>query len=177
MVDQLLGQLGPVPVAWACPPWATREDASPAWDTKRRALLMHTDAPFHCVIQDDAVLGQDFRSRLEELVQAGDHVYGLFYRHKPNRDDLRQRARRATDHFLAPGFLLGVGVVVPAARIADLVAYCDGVVTNRGDDFRMRRWMAARGIETYVPIPSLVDHRPGPSIIGHNGDRVAWRFA
>jgi hypothetical protein len=176
-VDDLVRHLGPVPIAWAREPFATREDTSPTWTSKREALLLHDDAPFHCVIQDDALLGRDFRPRLEALVEAGDYVYGLFYRHKPNRDDLRQRARRAGDHFMAPGFLLGVGVVVPTAWVEDLVAYGDRVGGTRGDDFRMKRWMAARGLETYVPLPSLVDHRPGPSIVGHNGDRVAWRFA
>lgn len=176
-VAELIAQLGDVPVAWATPPWATKADRGPCWRTKREALLMHTDAPFHCVIQDDAVPCPDFAARLEELVELGDHVYGLFYRHKRTWPDAIARARVAFRHgrgYFAHNNILGPGVVVPTHLIADLIAFADEQDPTEGDDDRMKLWLRSRGLQTMFALPSLVDHRVGPSFIGHPTHRVAW---
>lgn len=176
-VDELRATLGDVPVAWHEGPDATREDRSPIWRTRRAALLLHGDDPFHCVIQDDAILGQDFRARLDALC-TGDYLYGLFYRRSPRWAEVHKIAMRSVRRggFTAPGFVRGVGLALPTVRIPDLVTFGDAVGDRRGDDYRIKHWAIARGLETYLPLPSMVDHRLGPSLARHNGDRQAWRF-
>lgn len=182
-VTELLAQLPPeTPVAWAEPPWATRSDHGACWRTKRAALQLHSDAPFHCVIQDDALLAQNFVHRVEQLVEHGDYVYMLFYRHKHGWQDSMREARRAEvsgrGYFITSyTAMLGVATVIPTAWIDDLVEYGDGRDPTLGDDNRLKTWVRHSGREILVPIPSLVDHRVGPSLVGHPDKRVAWRFA
>jgi hypothetical protein len=179
-VAELHKALGPVPVAWHDGPDATRTDHLPIWRTRRAALLLADPAAdFHCLLQDDAIPTADFRARAEALVdQHGDRLYALFYRRTPRLPEVHQVAMRSVRRgwFAARGYIRGVGVVVATERIPDLVAFGDAIGGHRGDDYRMKHWAIARGIETIVPIPSLVDHRPGPSLAGHNGERRAWRF-
>jgi hypothetical protein len=181
-VGALQQTLGPVPVAWAAPPYATEDDRGPVWRTCREALLSHGDQPFHCVLQDDAVLGEDFLARVEELTGLGDNVYMLFWRPKRSYPDELEMAREASrtggDHFVKlGGSLLGVGVVYPTKLIPDIVAFADAMDPLWSDDDRVKTWVRARGVRTVVPIPSLVDHRDGASLVGHDiPGRRAWRF-
>lgn len=180
-VDELLEQMGDTPVAWAKPPWATPKHHEPIWRTKREALQTHGDTDYHCVIQDDAILCHGFKDRVEAL-EPGDRVTNLFYRDKRAYREAARMARLGYDrgYFTAPVTKytpLGVGVMVPTHHIRDLIAYCDEVDDRGGDDPRMKKWMRARGIELFVPLPSLVDHRISKSLIGHPIQRKAWRFA
>ncbi len=179
-VDELQETLGDVPVAWAQPPYATPHDRGAVWRTCREALLLHTDAPFHCIVQDDAVLGGDFIDRLERMVEAGDYLYMLFWRPKqgfPVEYHMAHRARRHGFFIKDGGSMLGVGMVYPTARIDDLIAFADAEEPSMSDDERVKTWSVARGVQTYVPIPSLVNHRGEVSLVWHGGRRrVAWAF-
>lgn len=182
-VNDLLKQLGDVPVAWAEPPWATPKHQEAIWRTRRAALLTHTDAPFHCIVQDDAILARDFVRRVSSLVDHGDrYLYMLFYRNKRGWDQAIRLAHEAErtnrGYFTIPyTCMLGPGVVIPTARIPDLIAFGDQCEARLGDDPRMKLWMRQNDLEFFVPIPSLVNHRAGESFIGHPQQRVAWRFA
>lgn len=176
-VAELVAELGPVPVAWAREPYATPGYQTPIWETRKAALAM-ASGDLHCVLQDDVILGRGFRDRLERLPMAGDRIAMLFYRHKAQHREARSASSgaRGAGGFVARGMVLGPGLVFPTDRIADLVAFGDDGTAD-GDDPRMERWVVARGVDTWVPIPSLVDHRRGPSLIGHSAWRRAWRFA
>jgi hypothetical protein len=179
-VDELRAQLGPVPVAWARPPWATVRDREPVWRTCRAAMLMHDGAPFHCVIQDDAVLGADFVGRLERLVTAGEYVYCLFWR---PHTGYPMEARLAAINEDAGGFtklggsMFGVGIAYPSRYIPEIVKFGDRQ-GRAADDMRVKAWAIGAGIKTYIPLPSLLDHRGDRSL--HDPSlpiRRAWRFA
>ncbi len=180
-VTDLQATLGPVPVAWAEPPYADEDDRSPVWRTCRAALLLHTDAPFHCVLQDDAVLGHDFTARLERLVEAGEFIYMLFFRQKRAYQEANALAIASLERgyfTMRGGPMLGVGLVFPTDRIADLVQFGDGADPVFADDERIKEWAKKRRLTTYVPMPSMVNHRGTESLVGHRiPNRVAWRFA
>lgn len=182
-VEALVTELGPeVRVAWAEPPYATATDWRPIWRTKRAALIagLDRDAPFHCVLQDDAVLAPDFVARLERLVDAGPFLYMLFFRKKrayPAINKLADLMLGDGGFVTTSGPILGPGLVFPRATIAPIVAFGDADPGLDGDDDRIRRWVRATGHPVYVPLPSLVDHREGRSLIGHPDGRQAWRFA
>ena len=172
----LSDQLDRAPVAWAQRPYATKDDWGPVWDTRRAALLMHTDAPFHCIVQDDVTLTRDFRRKVEALTDHGDHLYMLFFRKKRNWPKANELANGRTDFVISDGPLLGPGLVFPVAWIPELVEACDAMERTYGDDDRMRRWLRSTGKTIYVPIPSLVEHDRSGSLIGNNDYRTAWRF-
>jgi hypothetical protein len=173
-VDDLLAELGDVPVAWSEPPDAEPGFREPVWRTNRAAMQLHTDAPFHCVLQDDVIPCPDFRRRIEELA-TGDYLYMLFFRKKRTWRDVNHLAD--SGDFTVRGRLLGPAVIYPTQRIPDIIRYCDKLGTELGSDDRVKRWASKRGVDTYVPIPSLVDHRVGRSLVGHPEHRVAWRVA
>lgn len=176
----LARQLEDAPIVWATRPWATRGDWSPIWRTRRAALALAGEAPFHCIVQDDALLAPGFLERVRALVEHGDYLYGLFYRHKRSYQSLIDVARRAEarGYFVSgAGPILGVGLVIPAGWTRDLMEFGDADPGRDGDDDRIRRWMRARGHDVLYPIPSLVDHREGRSTIGNADGRRAWRFA
>jgi hypothetical protein len=179
-VDELQAQLGPVPVAWARPPWATVRDREPIWRTCRQAMLLHDDAPFHCVIQDDAVLGHDFGARLERLVEAGDYIYCLFWRpHTGYPMEARLAQMNEPDGYFKKlgGSMFGVAVVYPTRFIPEIVKAGDRE-GRAADDMRVKKWAILNHVETYIPLPSLVDHRGDTSF--HDPSlpiRRAWRFA
>ena len=181
LVAELQERLGPIPVAWAEPPYATPHDRGATWRTCRAALLLHTDVQFHCVIQDDAVPCADFATRIERLVTAGDYLYMLFWRRKQGHREEEHaaiRARRVGYFIKSGGSMLGVGMIYPTHLIDDLVAFGDAQSPEMSDDERVKVWAVERKVQTYVPIPSLVDHRGEESLVWHGGRRrVAWRFA
>ena len=174
-VRALQRELGDVPVSWAQEPFAEPGFREPVWKTCRAAMLLHTDAPFHCVIQDDALPCPDFRAKVEALVETGEYIYQLFYRNKGSWPEVKRLARPGVD-FTYRGRLLGPAVVYPTRFIPDIVAACDAMSSRLGSDDRIKVW-AADHVDTYVPLPSLVDHRVGKSLIGHPERRVAWRVA
>ena len=174
-VDFLQRKLGPIPVAWAKPPYAEAGYREPVWLTCRAAMRLHIDAPFHCVIQDDALPCPDFQERVEALVQNGDYIYQLFYRNKGSWPEVKKLAAPGVD-FTYRGRLLGPAVVYPTRILPDLIDACDAMDARLGSDDRIKVWAAAN-IDTYVPLPSLVDHRVGRSLVGHPERRVAWKVA
>lgn len=174
-VDELLATIGDMPVAWAEPPYAAPGYRVPVWRTCREAMRMHTDAEYHCVIQDDALPCLRFRERVEALA-TGDYLYALFYRNKGSWPEVKRLARPGVD-FTVRGRLLGPAVVYPTRRIEDCIEYCDRLPDSLGSDDRIKVWAKDRGVDTYFPIPSLVDHRVGPSFLGHPKRRTAWRLA
>jgi hypothetical protein len=173
-VAELLAELGPVPVAWAVPPYAEPGYREPVWRTNRAALLLHTDAPYHCVLQDDVLLCPDFRTKVEALATE-DVLYMLFFRKKRTWRDVNHLAD--SGDFRVRGRLLGPAVVYPTHRIPDVIRFCDRMQPDLGSDDRIKVWARKRRVDTYVPIPSLVDHRVGRSLVGHPERRVAWRVA
>jgi hypothetical protein len=174
-VRALLRELGDVPVAWAEPPFAEPGFREPVWRTCRAAMLLHTDAEFHCVIQDDALPCPDFRDRVEALVERGEYIYQLFYRNKGSWPEVKKLAAPGVD-FTYRGRLLGPAVVYPTRILPALIDACDAMSTRLGSDDRIKVW-AEQHLDTYVPLPSLVDHRVGRSLVGHPERRVAWRVA
>jgi hypothetical protein len=172
-VARLQAQLGDVPVAWAEPPYAHTGYREPVWRTCREAMRLHTDAEFHCVIQDDALPCSDFVERVEALVERGEYIYQLFYRNKGSWPEVKKLAAPGVD-FTYRGRLLGPAVVYPTRILPDLIAACDAMPRRLGSDDRIKVW-AADHIDTYVPLPSLVDHRVGDSFLGHPVRRVAWK--
>lgn len=174
-VRDLLRELGDIPVAWAQPPYAEPGYREPVWRTCREAMQLHDGSEFHCVIQDDALPCPDFRAKVDELVQRGEFIYQLFYRNKGSWPEVRQLAKPGVD-FTYRGRLLGPAVIYPTRVLPDLIAACDQMETRLGSDDRIKVWAEAN-IDTYVPLPSLVNHRIGPSLLGHPERRVAWRVA
>jgi len=173
---------GEAPVAWdeEGPP---NGNADRGWRTARAAWQLHDpDADWHLVLQDDAVPCADLLAGLSEALAhvPADAVVSAYlgrgggngYRWTP----IVTGAEIAGASWVRSSKLSwGVAIILPAKLIGEMIEYCDrrhGVT----DDMRIAGWAEKRRAEVWYPWPSLVDHRPVPSLTKHRAkDRVAWR--
>ena len=171
------------PVAWdkEGPP---NGNADRGWRTARAAWLLHDpDADFHLVLQDDAMpCASDLEAGLERALEhVPDTAVVSAYLGRGGANGARwggivtEAERRGASFVVSSKLSWGVAIVLPVKLIPDMIDYCDrrsGIT----DDMRVAGWSEKRHGEVWYPWPSLVDHRPGPSLTKHRAtDRVAWR--
>lgn len=162
--------------------------ANDRWDTGSRSLLAHTDAQWHMVVQDDALLPPDFYEGVKRMLTyvPPSSPVGLYYgatRPRPiETANLVARAKVSAASFIVHnGPWWGVGIVLPSAHIRSVVEWGDKRKDIPNYDRRIARWYNQEGIECWYPQPSLIEHRHGaenPSLVpGRNGtNRRAHRF-
>jgi len=185
LVEELLEQLGDVPVAWD-------QHAQPSplpyrrWATGRRAWQMaDPSSDWHVVVQDDALVSNNFR---EGFAKALDHVpFGAIVSaylgtKRPSQRYVQQaigRAEQAGSSWATMnGLNWGPAIAVPTVSIPQMLAWCDEKVDLPYDTRIGRFYRDQLGWECWYTWPSLVDHRQGPSICGHGSvGRFAHRFA
>lgn len=182
-VAELLAALGrPVPVHYDTegPPSG---NADRGWRTAHGAWVMHDPgADFHLLLQDDALVCPDLLAGLAgALEHVPPDVVVSPYLGKGGATPHRWRrmaadADRAGASWVASSKLMwGVGIILPVARIAEMIALADRL-TGITDDMRVAGWAEAVRTEVWYTWPSLVDHRPVPSITKHHAkDRRAER--
>jgi hypothetical protein len=171
-----------VPVVWDRAGTASGK-GDRVWSVARRAWeARHPDTDFHVLIQDDAVVCPDFLAGLEKAL---DHVpdTALVCPYLGQGSNVPERWTRMADRADQQGaswvrsyvLMWGVSIAVPTRFIPDMIAWCDRKV-GMPDDMRVGRWFQRQGIDTWYTWPSLVDHRPSPSLTKHrNSTRVARR--
>ena len=173
-VDELLGQLDrPAQVVW--------DRHGDYWETGRRALLTHlsSGSDWALTVQDDAIPCRDLVAGIERALAGVDpdrpvsfYLGAALARKFGVADAAGPRWHRA------PGPWGGVAIALPSAHIAELVAWGDDRPDIRSYDKRISRWYGHRGHDCLYAIPSLVDHRSGPSLMPsrRNGRRSANAF-
>lgn len=159
-------------------PFAIDHDSKGVWPNCRNAWLLHDPtAEWHVVIQDDAIVCEQFQRRAEEVIErsGGTHAINFYFGRRGNQTE--QAARELERGFamrVAPTW--GVAICMPTAWIPEMIEYCDQL-SHPADDYRIGRFLKHKGIMTYFPMPSLVDHRAGKSLVGDPGDkRHAYAF-
>lgn len=156
------------------------------WHTGRRALLEHDPgAEWHVVVQDDALICDEFTRAVETILEHVDgQPVGLYVGTVRPQRFLVERAlaaaQRAGLRWIDwEGPKWGVAVAIPTGQIPALVADAD-LDPHPHYDARLRRHYKRSGITCRYPVPSLVDHRPrseNPSLIcKENADRRARLF-
>jgi len=185
LVEELLAQLGDVPVSWDSNPEPSPEPQR-RWATGRRAFeLADPQSDWHVVVQDDALVSENFR---EGLARALDHApFGVIVSpylgtKRPSQQSVQraiQKAEKAGSSWTTmSGLNWGVAIAVPTVSIPHMLAWCDEQTTMPYDTRIGRFYRDQLGWECWYTWPSLVDHREGPSICGHSSSgRYAHRFA
>lgn len=174
-VSDLLADLdAPAQVVW--------DRGQGRWDTGSRALLTYPqDATHHLVLQDDAIVCRDLVGGLQGMlgtVPAGCPVclYAGVYRkfiHTMNVEYMTA----PFSWMVTPGILWGVGILIPTSDISDIISFCRDRPEPNYDMKVSRYYEHVKKCGVWYPIPSLVDHRDGPSLIeGRKGGRRAWKF-
>lgn len=171
-----------VPVAWddEGPPSGNSDRV---WRTARRAWEMFNPAAdYHVLIQDDAIVCDDFLAGLERALEhVPEESLVCPYLGMGGMTPARWlvMAARADDQgaswVRANKLMWGVCIVAPTALIPQMLSDCDRR-TGVPDDMRISGWFERRGQECWYTWPSLVDHRNVPSLTKHRAkDRRARR--
>lgn len=169
-------------------PFAVDDGSLKVWGNRKAALaLAPTDSKYHLVVQDDAVLCEDFLKKANEFINRMDKIYPdenlafqLYHGYRPQHD-LKSEMFPARDKgYIRRRFLSwGVAIVIPTRLIPDLIAFGNGYPAWQ-DDTKIKHWLAHRGMPTIWPIPCLVDHRQNhetPSLVpGRNLNRFSPYF-
>lgn len=172
---------GDVPVAWAAnakpsahPPqrWATGKHA---WELRDKT------ADWHVVIQDDAIVCEDFRPAMARaLAQRGKAGVVSAYTGtgRPRQGHVRSKLARARAYDSSwwnttEPLYWGVAVALPTRSVGPMLHWASGSArrmynydTRIGEYYRL-----AKGWRTWYTVPSLVDHLDEDSLVGHGPDR------
>lgn len=175
-VPSLQNKLGGAGVVW--------DRKNSRWDTGRRALLAHEPgATHHLIVQDDAVLSNNFLKSCRNLVEhSGEFPVALYM--GSSSPGFRRKAIAAkgngTPWFLASGPRWGVAVIIPVAHIPDLVEWCDADKKSEAYDGKMTLYYMHRRLSCLYTVPSLVNHREvteNPSLMpNRNANRTAFLY-
>lgn len=155
------------------------------WDTGKRALLSYDDdADYHIVLQDDAIIGDNFVANAIRAIQEVpvrtliSFYVGTQRPYKISVKEAADKARQRGGSWLTFNTLLwGVGIAVPTEDIPS-IAYANSSIFAY--DRRVGQFYKAIGRSVYYTFPSIVDHDDEvPSALDHttNGRRVAHRFS
>lgn len=161
--DYLLSKLGDIPIIM--------DRGKGVWDTARRAWLSYDkNADYHLVVQDDAIVGKDFKERLEKEIRRHPNcAINLYFGN-------RKRLYKIAEKELKNGGVRmdwlswAVAVCLPRKIIEGMVGYCDNMkILENHDDTRISHYLLKIGMGVWYPLPSLVDHRwQEPSLIESN---------
>jgi len=151
------------------------------WENCKRAWMMaDRSADYHVVIQDDAIVCENFKERaIEEIIKSGgDKALSFYFGRRGNMIEMSQEGLK-NGHIILPGVRWGLAICMRTELIEDMIKFAERLNTPK-DDARISRFLTNRGIKTYYPIPSLIDHRPheeAESLVGDVGKgRVAYKF-
>jgi hypothetical protein len=167
-VAGLTDRLGDVPVSW--------DQNGVEWDTGAAAWRLYDpSAEWHVVLQDDALVCDQFMSRLKDvLAEAPQEGPVSLYlgqgRPKSHQPMIRSRTRRADDGWVRlPWLLWGVAVALPVAHIEHMLRVAAKLPIAEYDTRISRVYEICRpGIKVLHSWPSLVDHRDDGSLLGHD---------
>lgn len=130
-------------------------------------------------LEDDVVLCPGFGTLALNIPDGAD-VVTLFSRSKRDLEMLRSGYQHRT---LTPSrFSMSQGFLIRSELAAGVEPYAPGWYArnpkhNRAADLLLGAFLSSKGAKTYVRLPSLVQHRPGPSTLpGHFGARQSESY-
>lgn len=187
LVRELLDRLDPagdqlIPVNWDLegPP---KGNGDRVWRVARGGWqLADPAADWHVLIQDDAWPSPDFLAGLESALEhVPDDATVSAYLGKGGAAGLRwtrlaaEAERRGASFAVSSSLMWGVAICLPVRLIPEMIETADRMA-GVPDDMRVAGWTKKRRAPVWYPWPSLVDHRPVPSITKHHAaDRRAIR--
>ena len=146
------------------------------------------NAEYGLVVQDDALVCNNFYERVEPLLK-GDYIYQL-YAGSRMRFKLSQALKAGRRMILDTTIFNELALCMKTRHIASMISYCDA--RHPVNDRVIQAFARRRRLFVCTPIPSLFDHRDGPSIYRMNRelptanevrraayfiDRPAWQEA
>lgn len=150
----LLDKLGDVPVVM--------DTKNSIWDTCQRAWAeFDPTADYHVVIQDDALVCDDFKEKAEAFLDTvePDQPVSFYLGYRGN-------LIRKIDESIERGYLeisrlhFGVAICLPTSMIKEMLEFGKNTkLPEHLDDTRIKAYLANKKKTVIYPVPSLIDHR------------------
>lgn len=169
-------------------PFAIDTEGKGEWDTCKRAWMMYDpEAEWHVVIQDDALICKEFVcvavdviKRAKEVLRTDNYACNFYYGY-------RRSARQEGEDAFKRGYWInkypkwGVAICIQTKYIKEMVNFGDTDIGSprwgTRDDERIGAFISSKKMPIYFPMPSIVDHRHGKSLVGDPGEnRGAYKF-
>lgn len=152
-------------------------------ENSRASWLKHDpQADFHCVIQDDAIIIDNFRERAKAFIEEQEarrvregrplQGYNFFLKQDRHGTPLWPKDGVYTDKVTRGG----VAICLPVKCIPAMLAEFDRQ-RSRHDDDRISEYVKRAGMRIIFPVPSLIGHRGDiPSVAGNTQSLDVWKF-
>lgn len=187
MVDYLQSHLPDVTVCWDDISTGKKEGV---WPTFLKTMQIHGDEG-HLHFEDDATLCVDFYEKALEVIGDGTHVVQFMYRwHEFKHEGNYPKgliAKPGSTFAYTCAFYLPPGY---GTKIANYAPYWDqyarlhpnSIIGSRGGmsatrfcfDYLIADWLTHTKQKYIAPGPSLVQHTPMPSAMGHGNSRMSF---
>ena len=159
------------------------------WGNAKRAWMMYDpEAEWHVVIQDDAIICENFRQRAESVIlkaktvlKTEDYVCNFYFgSNRVSRPIGADIVKRGLTYWINAYPKWGVAMCMQTKYIKEMIAFCDKLDEKQHgtrDDSRIAKYIGHKRMKVYFPMPSIIDHRHGPSLVGDPGEkRGAYQF-
>lgn len=135
------------------------------WNCRNAWSMFDPTADYHVVIQDDAIVCNDFKNRAEKILEEAQGLPVSFFHVSPLSYKKYKEQRKETGHIIQPNLSGGVALCLPTKMIPAMLAHYDADTVPH-DDHRVGRFLFSINTPIFFPFPSLIDHRVGnPSIM------------
>lgn len=113
-------------------------------------------ADYHLVIQDDAIICEDFFGRCKKYLDSKKEIVSFFMSKRLKEENLEE-----DENFFYRNWLTGaVGLAIKTEYIPELLSFMNSQRMNN-DDTIIANFFKKKGIKISYSKPSLVDHRHG----------------
>jgi hypothetical protein len=176
-IPYLQGKIGTFPVSVP----VAMDDGCGIWENAKRAWRMFDPmADYHIVIQDDAIICNDFLARaIAEIEAHPKHAFSFYFGNRVRFQATAEKAVRQNG--IAMNWLSwGVAVCLPTKVIPAMISFCDLLPPRyaKHDDTKIAKFLESIKMPVWYPMPSLVDHRDIKSLVASDpaGGRKAYKF-
>lgn len=141
----------------------TFDDGGGEWATGVRALKSHTDSDYVILLQDDAIISNEFYDNaLQAILSAPEQSLLSFYTGtvRPYESAVKRAVKKAGDigasYLSFPTLNWGVGFAIPTNDIEPMLEFVKNM--RQPFDERIGRYYLLNKKTVYYTYPSLVDH-------------------
>ena len=153
-------------------------------ENSRAAWALHDPtADFHVVVQDDAIVCDNFREKAAAFIAAQEakrrredrpaQGYNFFLRLDRNKTPLWPQDGAYIDKVTRGG----VAICLPVAHIAPMIREYDRQRSKHDDD-RISEYVKRNNVKIIFPVPSFIGHRSDvPSVANNPHSLDVWKFS
>jgi hypothetical protein len=151
--DYLTNKLGAVK-------WSVDDGIGLIQNCRRAWALYDPTADYHCVIQDDCIICDNFQERAEKVLEKANGLPVSFFFSQSKCALKYKNEIETTGAVVKKGLYGGLAIALPTKLISEMLKHYDADKVPF-DDHRIGRFCMSKKLNFYNPIPCLIEHRQG----------------